>query len=158
MTHFFPSKHVQPLLICTDVLFIKLANRQTLSFLSSAGGKRHREVTYMLSLSIIPYVLNADGMRVRANTASVALNGGGVLRPRDWQHSGRLGCMVDIYVYNVSCGGGQFLLFEQELVFLSVSAAPVHSLNRHRLRERGARGHRGGTGGQNVHGGGLHDC
>lgn len=112
----------------------------------------------MLSLSIIPYVLNADGMRVRANTASVALNGGGVLRPRDWQHSGRLGCMVDIYVYNVSCGGGQFLLFEQELVFLSVSAAPVHSLNRHRLRERGARGHRGGTGGQNVHGGGLHDC
>lgn len=40
--------------------------------------------------------------------------------------------------------GGQFLLFEQELVFISVSAAPVHSLNRHRLREAW-REERGGT-------------
>lgn len=35
---------------------------------------RSPPVTYMLSLAIIPYVLNADGARVRANTASVALN------------------------------------------------------------------------------------
>lgn len=67
-----------PLLICTDVLFIKLANRQTLCLHCPQPGVkdtvRSQPVTYILSLSIIPYVLNADGARVRANTASVALN------------------------------------------------------------------------------------
>lgn len=118
---------------------------------------RSPPVTYMLYLSIIPYVLNADGARVRANTASVALNNRTrrparpntlnpplSLRPRDWQHSGRPDCMVDIYVYNVPCGGGgsscclsRNLCSYQSLLHLFTASTDTAS-GRHGERREGA--------------------